>query len=188
MLIDQIRNTSNSQHKHLEAILFPVLSAINNDQEYKKLLKAFYGYVQPVQDLIMMHINKEVVPDMDERRNAGLLLDDLRTLGDQTIPEHCENLPEIVDGPSALGALYVLEGSTLGGKIITKMLAEQLGSDSALSFFKGYGPETGKKWKDFTRYLEDERNSPFAETIVQTASQTFALFGTWLEKKLVNHS
>jgi heme oxygenase len=56
----------------------------------------------------------------------------------------------------AFGCLYVMEGSTLGGKIIYNILKKQLGlSDSAgASFFYGYGPATGEKWKTFGASLE----------------------------------
>jgi heme oxygenase len=45
--------------------------------------------------------------------------------------------------------MYVIEGSTLGGRIILKHIHTALGLDEnkGASFFAGYGAETGIRWK-----------------------------------------
>lgn len=184
MLIEKIRAATSVEHKKLEAALFPFINTIADKMDYILLLQAFYGYIAPVQQLIVKHIDDQLAPDMDQRRNASLLLDDLASLGVHTQPETATQLPVIDSNASAFGALYVLEGSTLGGKIISKMIAEKLGSDEALRFFKGYGAEMGKMWKIFTQQLEADKNQEHAETVIKAATDTFALFGTWLEKNI----
>ncbi len=58
---------------------------------------------------------------------------------------------------AAFGALYVLEGSTIGGLIIKKMISEKLGSEEGMSFFEGYGKKTAERWKVFTQYIKPDR-------------------------------
>lgn len=43
----------------------------------------------------------------------------------------------------SLGALYVMEGSTIGDKIISKMIEQQLKTEfMAFTFFMGYGDQS----------------------------------------------
>jgi heme oxygenase len=59
----------------------------------------------------------------------------------------------------ALGMLYVLEGSTLGGHVILRTL-RNAGVDCApLAFLDPYGPDTGRRWRDFLIVLEQETGS-----------------------------
>ncbi len=185
MLIEKIRAATSADHKKLEDQLYPFLENIHSKEQYAQLLNAFYGYIYPVQEKIAQFINRDLVTDMDQRRNASLIRDDIRTLDLSLNGTLSTHLPDIFDHPSALGALYVLEGSTLGGKIIAKTITEKLGSTEALSFFKGYGPETGPMWKKFTQYLALPLDQQAAETVVYTATETFRRFGTWFENQLV---
>lgn len=56
----------------------------------------------------------------------------------------------------ALGMMYVLEGSTLGGKMMKRMLAERCGDDDDLAFLDPYGKETGVRWRAFVDVLVRE--------------------------------
>jgi hypothetical protein len=56
----------------------------------------------------------------------------------------------------AFGMLYVLEGSTLGGRIILRTLSDRGVSDPALSFLDPYGAATGQRWRDFIAVLTRE--------------------------------
>ena len=82
-----------------------------------------------------------------------------------------------------MGALYVLEGSTLGGRYIAGMLVQQYPALQLqqLQFFTGYGARTGLMWTSFL-----ERLNKFAveeEAVRQMASaanQTFLHLKLWL--------
>jgi heme oxygenase len=81
----------------------------------------------------------------------------------------------------ALGSLYVLEGSALGGQIISRALktAPWL-PPGGLSYFDPYGPETGVMWRGFQAALT-AMSSPRADPLVeQGAADTFALLEGWL--------
>ncbi len=184
MLIEQIRVATAAEHKALEEKLFPFLNNINSKEQYAQLLNAFYGYIFPVQEKIIEHIDQNIVPDIIERRNASFIANDLNSLQIPLTNSLSNNLPAINDHASAMGALYVLEGSTLGGKIIAKTIAEKLSSTEALSFFKGYGTETGVMWKKFTQYLEHPENHKNAKTVINTAADSFRRFGIWFETSL----
>lgn len=186
MLIEGIRGATAEQHQLLESKLFPFLQNMRSVEDYIHLLNVFYGYMQPVQTLISGHIDRALLPDIDRRRNAGYILQDLEALGSSFSGEICNDLPAVNSNASAFGALYVMEGSTLGGKIIANMVSEKLGIETGLLFFRGYGPQTRNMWKEFTHKLENDRNAREAGTIISGALQTFFFFGIWLEKHMEN--
>lgn len=182
MLITRLREATANSHKKLEQKLFPFIQNIETIEEYAVLLNRFYRFVKPVQDKIHQYINPAIVPDLPLRRNAALLLEDLKALGTATTETTATALPAINDHFSAMGALYVLEGSTLGGKIIAKTLAEKLGNDVSLLFFRGYGAETGSMWKKFTHYLEHPTHLQQPDVVLRAATETFELFGACFNK------
>lgn len=60
------------------------------------------------------------------------------------------------EAPEWLGVLYVLEGSTLGGKRLRKVLAEQHSlEDQGLAYLSAYGPEARERWDAFCVRLDD---------------------------------
>ncbi len=80
--------------------------------------------------------------------------------------------------------MYVLEGSTLGGTMISRRLRQSLGlhpgSGGGAQFFFSYGPQVGRMWRDFTAALEaySEGNAHGKdEEIVASAQATFRLHG-----------
>lgn len=92
------------------------------------------------------------------RRKVPLLERDLRVLGHD--PDGVPDLapvPTLTTEAAALGSLYVIEGSTLGGKMIAKELRAQLQLTEAMgaAFFVPYGSATGKVWSEFLLLLEE---------------------------------
>ena len=89
---------------------------------------------------------------------------------------------EMRDTPSALGAMYVLEGSTLGGRVILKHLAQtlQLDETNGAAFFYGYGPETGKQWSSYLKVLTGYAVTEHCEErIISSAKNTFEAIHTY---------
>ncbi len=64
--------------------------------------------------------------------------------------------PTIETRAEALGAFYVLEGSTLGGRKILQALKSQGLSTDDLHFLDPYGHDAGVNWRMFLRVLERE--------------------------------
>lgn len=180
MLINKIREATSQQHKQTDTFLYPFFNAIGSAEEYTKILKAFYGYFQPVMNLINRHVNKTLVTDYAERRKTDTLAADLEYFGIAAHDiEPAKNLPVINSEAEAMGAYYVLEGSTLGGVLLSGIIAERLNSADrkGIAFFSGYGAHSKTMWNRFISYLEhydnDEKQSAL---IIHTAEQTFSMF------------
>jgi heme oxygenase len=88
----------------------------------------------------------------------------------------------------ALGALYVLEGSTLGGRKILQALRSQGVSTDGLHFLDPYGKNAGVNWRMFLRVLE--RKTAHSQTTmnecVSGAIKAFTLAATCLRDERKN--
>jgi heme oxygenase (biliverdin-IX-beta and delta-forming) len=180
-----VKEATQTLHAEVENLLLPKLNAIESPVGYAAILTMFYGYFSPMEALIRQHITPEQLPDIPERRKAGAILQDLSAIGHSCrgIPV-CLHLPEIKNTAQAFGALYVLEGSTLGGKLIAKMLLKNKAlslTEKALTFFSGYNERTGSKWKTF---LEGFNQQTGAEEIVKSANDTFYHLKCWMQHTL----
>lgn len=169
----------------------PCLNSIASSRDYVQLLKAFYGFFSPVEEAVAPFITKAVLPDWQQRRKANLIVADLAALqhGEEILPVATQ-LPCIQNLPQAMGALYVMEGSTLGGRGIAKMLLKNnaaLLEARHLQFFNGYGAATGAMWTTFVNVLNAfSWTEAEIEEMVAAANQTFYFFKTWLQEKLVH--
>ena len=187
MVLEKIRSATAAHHQQLEAS--PLLKHINDRTitmpVYIELLNKFYGYFQPV-ELALNRYNEisAYLPDYHQRRKAVTLAEDLRKLSGLSAAQGpCSDLPMINNAGKAFGCLYVMEGSTLGGRIISSVLKDRLNIDhlSGASFFYGYGAETGPKWKAFNESLSlfsSKYNND--DDIVQGAADTFEKLGRWM--------
>ena len=116
------------------------------------------------------------------RRRAELFAADLEALG---AAPSCRTpvLTPLAGTDEALGRLYVLEGSTLGGVYIDRHLAGLSGlADVRLRAFSPYGPETGAMWHAFRRGVRHRvADGGDPERIVASARTTFAVLARWCD-------
>lgn len=160
-------------------------------KEYQNLLIRFYAFYKPFEARMQSAIEEKAIAfDYTARLNMPRLQNDLQSLGmtkeEIAAIEPFDSLPTLESPEKIFGALYVVEGSTLGGQVIARHLKEKFGLDetSGIAFFSGYGKETGKMWNAFR-----EKISGFAETtdnheeIVKSANATFEKIGLCLAQK-----
>ncbi len=73
--------------------------------------------------------------------------------------------------------MYVLEGSTLGGKYIYKNIHAALPLDElqGAAYFNGYGADTGKRWTCFLDQLCSYVTEENKTQVFKGADETFQL-------------
>jgi heme oxygenase (biliverdin-IX-beta and delta-forming) len=186
MFIERLRSETKSIHQALEKAMIPGIRNAKTPEAYGAILKTFYGYFKAIENLLDKQLTDKIVPAYDQRRKAHIIIEDLKAINQNgALPPLATELPEISNAYQALGAMYVLEGSTLGGQVITKMLMQNLNlTDSAwIRFFSGYGDDTQKMWGSFigvlNQYSQDETRH---DEMIEAAINTFAQFKTWIEK------
>jgi heme oxygenase len=182
-----VKEATQENHKETEKLLLPRLNSIKSKQDYAAILRMFYGYFFPLENIIQASITPLQLHDIAERRNAGTILRDLASIQEAASGIMlCENLPAISSAAQAFGALYVMEGSTLGGKIIARMLLKNAAfpvPEDALHFFSGYRDDTGPKWKAF---LEALNKQTAIEEITTSANETFFYLKSWMQHSFSN--
>ena len=173
-------------HVATEKTLIEKLKKVNSLDDYINILTTFYGYFAPVESKIEKYITPHQLPDIHSRKRSLFILSDLEKLGHLEPLNTSESLPRIDNDLQAAGALYVLEGSTLGGRGITKMLLKNQHlrlEEKQVRFFSGYGAETGAKWMTFLNSLNQQNTGSKAiEQMIGAANETFTFFKNWIQE------
>ena len=181
MLADELKEQTRVVHADLEKKLLTHIQEVNDAERYTRLLVLMYGYYAAVEE--QLDSFSESLPDYPTRRKSQTILDDLDKLDyPRKQIARCADVPAINSLPSALGAMYVLDGSTLGGKIISKMLLKQVPSlEGSTKFFQGYTDDSMLMWQKFKEHLHNTVDEPEFPETHQAAKETFVKFKKWLE-------
>lgn len=181
-VLRRLREETGPAHHRLEADL-DLLGGRLTVQRYRLLLERFLGFHQVLEPRLDAWHARAGLLDWPERRKRVLLERDLAELGsDHRAVLDCPDVPAVEDTADALGVLYVVEGGTLGGRMIADHLRGSAVPASALRFFSSYGDEVGSRWNRWRRTTaawvgSDEDR---AGEVVAAAAGTFAVLGRWL--------
>jgi heme oxygenase len=177
-----LRAVTGPAHRALEGALGLLDEHLELDA-YKQVLERFYGFWSGWEPQIAGLLQDVVV--LAPRRRLHLLAADLMALGVSKV--ELDALPKcpltaLHDAAEALGSLYVMEGSTLGGKLIRSNVRRCLGGGlRGSSYFEGYGAETGRMWRSFLVVL-DAAPAADKQRIGDGAVATFERLGWWLTR------
>lgn len=184
-VLHMLRAATAAQHRALEARL-PLTHPDLDRATYTKIIEAYYGFHAPLQRKIEQFLGpRSTAP---ERRKIAALIKDLRALGLNdpqigTLPL-CMTLPTLETQAQLLGIMYVMEGATLGGQVLRRIIADRLGihADSGGEFLDVYGRDTGRLWKAFLKQLADFDHPEHNYQVGDAACATFACFESWLDR------
>ncbi len=158
--------------------MMPMLKASRNQEAYSHLLRSMHSYLQPVEAAVFQQLSSRDLPDEGNRRTTTFMINDLDQLG--AVPEPATTNIPVIDSPAAaFGALYVLEGSTLGGQIVGAILRKNLPPElQATRYFDSYGDQTKAMWNTFIEHLNafGDAHPEATDTVIRTARQTFEFF------------
>jgi heme oxygenase len=104
-----------------------------------------------------------VVNNLQQTRASTLIIEDLQYIGYELPVDIAPAnfvLANNMTVPYALGFMYVMEGSKLGGKVIFKHIQSTLGfsADWGARFISDYGNNTGIAWREFLTLLSTHVN------------------------------
>ncbi len=187
---DALKRATQSYHDRLEASL-NLLHCPLTQADYRELLMQFYGIYTPLEAaLALVLTTTECSLDFSQRRKVPLLERDLHALGlsssELLALSQCSFIPEIADHAQALGCLYVLEGATLGGQVMSRRLREYgyVTPVHGDAFFHSYGKNVGPMWHAFCRVLNDfATTAERQQRMMSTACATFAAFAQWVDEQ-----
>lgn len=175
--LEQLKNRTSFAHRQLESlpISASILSPDLKIADYAHYLSLMHDVHKSLQDRIYPLLSN-IISDLKERKKTNLIENDLSYLNykkDNIVPVF--NNQEI-SIPFALGILYVVEGSSLGGRFILKNIETipRLDTQNGVSYFTGYGNKTGSYWKAFLNALTAyETDFNCADEIIEGAVYAF---------------
>ncbi|WP_116787967.1 biliverdin-producing heme oxygenase [Flavobacterium psychrotrophum] len=189
--LENLRSLTSESHVALEAL--PVSESILKpdvtDVEYGHYLTIMRDVVKDAEENIFP-ITATVITDLDSRNKTHLIEADLTAVGavvtdaEKPLSDGIENLTL----PFALGVLYVIEGSTLGGRVILKNINGVLGHDAekGAAYFSGYGGQTGSRWKAFLdQFTAYEAANNAGEEIIAGANYAYNAINRHFSKSTV---
>jgi heme oxygenase (biliverdin-IX-beta and delta-forming) len=174
----QLKSATHENHTRVEQV--PISKQMLSDTltlgEYSAYLSALYGFIAPSEK----HITGLITP---ARQKLPLLEHDLAVFGIDpgSVPLWNGNLP-LDTLPRAFGYLYVIEGSTLGGRLLLRHVTQTLKLTTGTAYLKGYGENTGAMWKEFCAIMTEQIGQDDVDSLIRSACATFEALEHWLGK------
>ncbi len=197
-ILDRLRSETRGEHDAIERVL-DLMGASLSRESYRHRLENFYGFYSPLEaalksglTLVEDDFEDETVLAFERHSALALRLNktaqlqqDLRLLGVKTenLPL-CRELPSLDTQAELLGCLYVMEGATLGGQLISRHIRATLDITPSTggSYFDGYANETGKMWQAMRHLLVGcAINTHTEDAMVANAIATFTCLRDWCD-------
>jgi heme oxygenase len=181
LVLAHVRQETREAHLAIEGSL-GLMDGKLTVRDYVNALSRLYGFWREWEPQVACLIDDEGF--LAPRRRGHLLAADLAALGmaqrEIAALPRCP-LTDLNDRMHALGSLYVMEGSSLGGRVIQCNVERCLGAAvrGCGSYFMGYGDQTGPMWQSFLARL-DRAPATSKYRIADGALATFSNLHTWL--------
>ncbi|MEI7430714.1 MAG: biliverdin-producing heme oxygenase [Betaproteobacteria bacterium] len=155
------------------ALLAPLMKHDLSIIQYGNALAALHGIYARLETNIVSSLEQhEILFDYQSRLKLPALEHDLAVLERVAFP--CEtkfctpkNIGELI------AVLYIVEGATQGGKVITQILRQNFRDHLPMHFFSSYGELSMQKWSDFMFFAETTCPESEYNTAANTASALF---------------
>ena len=155
LFLQQLKSETEQQHCQLEQqeLLNALMSPGVTKKHYCAYLSIMHHLMLVYENEVLPVVQQVVAPVTALRasKQIGIDLDNIGcVLSGQTLVPY--RLPkQHLTIPHALGFMYVIEGSKLGGKVIFKHINKTLGysETSGAGYIANIGADTGAQWKHF---------------------------------------
>ncbi|MCG6206729.1 biliverdin-producing heme oxygenase [Rhodopseudomonas sp. HC1] len=122
----RLKMATHATHERLDTAIM-ARRPFANRERYALFLEVQHRFHRDVDPLYRSAALGALLPDLAQRRRLGLVEQDLCDLGIATDPSGAtptSTMDDQIDVPSALGWLYVAEGSNLGASFLLKQAAK----------------------------------------------------------------
>ena len=188
-LSQRLRERTAASHERIENALDLLNDRLTIDR-YAKLLERWHGF-EWTWDRVAAETFGDALPPgfLQARRRLSMVRADLKTCGRS--PVAMAALPAVPadalpwhDKSGALGVLYVIEGSTLGGKHVAKFVTGRLPltPEHGVTYFSSYGDQTGVRWRETKAVLDAPPFATDDERVIAAAIATFDYLADWLTR------
>lgn len=171
-----LKEQTKQQHDDTEAKLQSqkIFDKSYTLDDYKTLLIHNYKLISRYEPQIQENLKNYPELKLDLRSKIIALKTDLDNLNIKTESEvPTQNLENEAE---AFGALYVMEGSTLGGNVIAKQLKKNPEFENVeFNYFGVYGENTGPYWQEFKSIIDEKITEENYEACVTGAKKAYQL-------------
>jgi heme oxygenase len=185
MALRAATEAAHARLHHLPA-LAPLAEGTISREDYIAVLRRLLGFHLAVERCIAAGPSLRASGIyLGGRRRSPLLLADLTTLGASAGCDMRPDLPRPASVAAVLGCLYVVEGSTLGGRVLAGRLDHLLppGTTAGRAFLLGHGARHGAMWRSFCDALEASgTDAEQRSDMIAAALSTFAAFESWFAR------
>jgi heme oxygenase len=180
----RIRSETATWHDRVDAIVAGS-NAFESRDAYVDLLGRLYElhstFESRLADSGLSATWRHLGIDVAAHFRAPLCAADLKRLGAAPVANSITSTTFMTPG-YALGCLYVLEGSSLGGRTLARMVRARIG-DVPTTFFTGHGRAKPPPWTAVvTALVRFDAEGGDGDTVVAGARATFASFAAHLER------
>lgn len=187
-VLARLKDETAGDHARVDALVDPMLSDLAG---YRRLLIGLRDAHRVIESQLQRHAPALARGGYDapQRSKLGWLADDLAFLGVSESDGTTDAVRfSLADVTAAFGAVYVVEGATLGGRVIARRVipALSLSPTAGCRYFSGYGAETRDRWRstgDAIAAHASHASAAAVSCMVGAAKETFALFETMLREQ-----
>ena len=188
--VTHLRTHTRAAHKSIETVpaLARLLAPDLGRGEYADVLlamQAFHAAAEP--DIALALEELPAAQSLLDGRRLRALADDLAFLGTAPWPESPPPLA-LANRAEAIGALYVIEGASLGGRVIARHIADslELAPGEGASFYGGLSADAARqRWAQLSAVLEDPAIEIDLHDLAHGACKTFECLERWMRRVAV---
>ncbi len=143
-------------------------------EDYKTLLIHNYQLIRRYEPQIKEKLKSYPELKLELRSKIDALKVDLNNLN---ITVENENMTQNLENEAeAFGAMYVMEGSTLGGNVIAKQLKRNPEFENLeFNYFGIYGENTGRLWQEFKSIIDENITEKHYDACLIGAKKAYEL-------------
>jgi heme oxygenase len=179
LILARLKSETARLHARAEELM-PTLDELVVADHYAACVRSMHGFHAAWEPAIWATPGvADVIAEARERRKLPLLAADLAAL--RLTPALPARFDAELTCATALGALYVLEGASLGGQVIARHLRSNVRGDTpSMRYFTSYGERTGAMWKSFGSALSGwSVTAALDDAVVAGAIDCFEALVTW---------
>ncbi|WP_374679691.1 biliverdin-producing heme oxygenase [Hydrocarboniphaga effusa] len=188
-LFASLKEETAVEHQALEDQLDLMRPGLTREH-YIGTLQHFLGYVEPYERALQQFAPPDLADLVKPRLRCSQLVADLLQLG--VSPGVIDELSrhsaftDMGDKARWFGRFYVMEGSTLGGRVLGPHVARQLNlaPGAGNAYFLGHGAHTGPMWKAFRERMADSLAWTEYPATIAAARDCFVDLGRWFAQPL----
>jgi heme oxygenase len=169
----RLKTAMQATHERLDAAI-NARRPFASREAYGRFLEVQFRFHREVAPFYRHAGARSLIPEMEARQRLHLICSDFLDLG-MTVPDASVRVERAVDDATALGWLYVAEGSNLGAAFLLKEAAKLGLSETFGARHLAPAPEgRGRHWKTFVAALDAAVLPPEGEhRVVAGAREAF---------------